>query len=164
MTEKVAKRLVQILAYTQIAKPTAKLGQALGPLGLNMGQICREINDATKEIRSGTPIRINLSYYYDSTYKLEYMSPPTSWMLKRAAGVKKASPVPGYEKTGIVSIKDIYEIAQIKQSMDPHMKHISLESICRSIMGTCRAMGFLVAEDRPKPLPMELPLRKVGQK
>lgn len=136
MTGKAVKRLVQILAYAQTAKPTAKLGQALGPLGLNMGAICKEINAATTNVRPGIPLRINLSYYFDTTYKLDIMSPPTAWMLKRAAGIKaistqKGSPVPGLEKVGAVSIKDIYEIAQIKQSMDAHMRHISLESICR---------------------------------
>jgi large subunit ribosomal protein L11 len=174
MSEKVVKRLVQILAYAQIAKPTAKLGQALGPLGLNMGAICKEINEVTSNIRAGVPLRINLSYFHDSTYKLDIMSPPSSWMLKRAAGIRvksmqKGSPAPGHEEVGLVSIKDIYDIAVMKQTMDPHMRHIPLESICRvtttqSIMGTCSSMGIIVTEDRSKPPPMDLPLRKVGQK
>jgi hypothetical protein len=63
-----------------------KLGQAFGPLGLNMGAICKEINEVTSNIRAGVPLCINLSYYYYSTYKLDILSPP-SWMLKRAAGI-----------------------------------------------------------------------------
>jgi large subunit ribosomal protein L11 len=93
MSDKVLKRVVKILSYAGTAKPTAKLGQALGPLGLNMAMVCKvaflqELNELSKNIRPETPIRANLYAYIDKTYTLELQSPPTSWMIKRAAGIQ----------------------------------------------------------------------------
>lgn len=55
---------------------------------------------------------------------------------------------PLHEYVGEVHIKQVYEIANIKQK-DEHMKHIPLESICRSILGSAHSMGIrIVAEDK----------------
>lgn len=80
-------RVVNMLAFAGVAKPTAKLGQALGPLGLNMGQVCKEFNGMTEHIYSSVPLKAKLYAHFDKTYKIEIESPPTSWMLKRAAGI-----------------------------------------------------------------------------
>ena len=52
MAAKDVKRIVNMLAFAGVSKPTAKLGQALGPLGLNMGQVCKDFNDKTSHIYS----------------------------------------------------------------------------------------------------------------
>lgn len=78
MAAKDIKRIVNILAYAGIAKPTAKLGQALGPLGLNMAAICKELNEMTSNIRPETPIKAKLYARFDKTYTIELQSPPTS--------------------------------------------------------------------------------------
>lgn len=81
------RRTVKMLAYAAIAKPTAKLGQSLGPLGLNMAAICKEFNEKTQHIRPDVPLRARLHVYLDKTYKLELLGPPASWMIKRAMAV-----------------------------------------------------------------------------
>lgn len=130
MAAKDVKRLVNFLAYSGIARPTAKLGQALGPLGLNMAQICKEFNEMTQNIRPDIPMRARLFAFYDKTYKIELQGPPTSWMIKRAAGILKGSPSPFFETAGMISIISIYEIAKVKKELDPNLKDIELESIC----------------------------------
>lgn len=130
MAAKDVKRIVNFLAYSGIAKPTAKLGQALGPLGLNMAQICKEFNEMTTNIRPDIPMRARLFAFFDKTYKIELQGPPTSWMIKRAAGIHKASPSPFFETAGMIAITSIYEIAKLKKELDPNLKHIELESIC----------------------------------
>ena len=130
MAAKDIKRIVNILAYCGIARPTAKLGQALGPLGLNMAQICKEFNEITQTMRPDVPMKARLLAFYDKTYKIEIRGPPATWMIKRAAGALKGSPSPAYESAGMISIYSIYDIAVMKKQMDPSFKDISLQSIC----------------------------------
>lgn len=86
-SSKPLRRTVKMLAYAAVAKPTAKLGQSLGPLGLNMAAICKEFNEKTQHIRPDVPLRALLHVYLDKTYKLEVLGPPSSWMIKRAMAV-----------------------------------------------------------------------------
>lgn len=72
-------------------------------------------------------------------------SPPTTYFIKKAAGLKSGSQKPGHESAGTISLKHIYEIAQIKHK---DAEHVPLESIVTSIIGTCTSMGVKVI---PKP-------------
>ena len=127
MAAKDVKRIVNFMAYAGIARPTAKLGQALGPLGLNMAQVCKELS---KNIRTEVPMRARLSAFYDKTYKIELQGPPTTWLIKKASGCPKGSPSPCYEAAGTIAITSVYEIAKLKQALDPEFKNFSLQSIC----------------------------------
>jgi len=87
MAAKDIKKIVNILSYAGVAKPTAKLGQALGPLGINMAAVCKEFNDMSQHIYPEVPLRAKLYAYFDKTYTIELGGPPSSWMIKRAAGI-----------------------------------------------------------------------------
>lgn len=50
----------------------------------------------------------------DRTFKFQIKTPPTSLLLKRAAGITSGSTKPGSEVAGNVSLKHIHEIAKIK--------------------------------------------------
>lgn len=52
---------IAILIPGGAAKPNPKLGQALGPLGINMAMFCKEVNERTAEYRSDVPLRIMLT-------------------------------------------------------------------------------------------------------
>jgi len=67
--------------------------------------------------------------------------------LKRCAGVEKGSARPGHAMIGRVSMKQIYEIAKVKQE-DAHLAHMPLDALCKSVMGTARSMGFEVVDGR----------------
>lgn len=70
-------------------------------------------------------------------------TPPISYFLKKAAGLDSGSKRPGHEAAGTVTAKHIYEIAKIKQE---DMQELPLESICKSIAGTCRSMGIKIVD------------------
>ena len=70
-------------------------------------------------------------------------SPPVSYYLKAAAGITKGASKPGHEVAGRVTLKHIYEIAEIK-SKDPAFAGIELESVCRTIAGSARSLGIEV--------------------
>ena len=72
-------------------------------------------------------------------------SPPVSYFLKAAAGVEKGSPSPKNETVGNVSVKHIYEIAQVK-AKDPVFDGVSMLSVCRSIAASARSMGIEITK------------------
>jgi len=49
----------------------------------------------------------------DRTYELEISTPKTTWLLHRAAGIRRDAQNPG-EIAGKISVKHVYEIAKIK--------------------------------------------------
>lgn len=66
-------------------------------------------------------MRVKLYAFEDRSFKFLIKPPPTSWFLKKAAGIEKCTPLPGHKYSGDVGIKYIYEIAKIKQEIDPHL-------------------------------------------
>jgi len=83
----------------------------------------------------------------DRTFTFEMNSPPASYFLKTAAGIEKGAQKPGREVAGMVTLKQIYEIAKIKKE-DSTCKNVPLQSICRSIIGSARSMGIEVVSGR----------------
>ena len=65
--------------------------QALGPLGINMAEFCKQFNDKTKAIDKDTPIPVILSAFSNRTFTFITKSPPTTWFLKKCAGLEKCA-------------------------------------------------------------------------
>ena len=66
--------------------------------------------------------------------------------------LEKGSSRPLHHIVGSVHIKQIYEIAKIKQK-DEHLSHFPLQSLCRMIIGSCQSIGLKVEglkEPRPR--------------
>jgi len=52
----------------------------------------------------------------------------------------------GHDIVGKVHVKQIYEIAKVKQR-DEHLARIDLYSLCRSIAASAKSMGLEVVKD-----------------
>jgi large subunit ribosomal protein L11 len=130
------------------AKPGPAIGQALGPLGINMAQFCKEFNEKSETLyEKETPLRVELRAMSDRSYTFEIRSPPTAWLVKRAAGVDKGPNLPSVESpSGFITPEMVYHIALIKQA-DDNRWHIPLEGIARSVIGTARSIGIKVREE-----------------
>ena len=63
------KSRINLLAYAGVAKPNPKMGQALGPLGINMMQFCKDFNAKTTHFNPDTPLRIKLDGKITSLYR-----------------------------------------------------------------------------------------------
>ena len=81
------KATVRIYCLAGNAKPSPKIGQALGPLGINMMQFCKEFNDRTQEYNGDVPMRVVLKAYIDRSFKFTVKPPPTSYFIKKASGL-----------------------------------------------------------------------------
>lgn len=91
---------------------------------------------------------LTFSHGRHRTFTYSMKSPPSSYFLKAAAGVVKGAQQPGKGKVGILSLKHIYEIAVIKHQ-DPNLAQMSLESMCRSLIGSAKSMGIEVVKKIP---------------
>lgn len=81
--------------------------------------------------------------YSNRTFVFDIRTPPTTWFLLKAAGLKKGTDRPGHTMVGKIHVKQIYEIALAKHK-DENLKRISLEALCRCIAGSCDSMGIVV--------------------
>ena len=75
-------------------------------------------------------MRVILKAYVDRSFRFIVKPPPTSYFIKKAAGIEKGSNKPGHETAGRVSVKYIYEIAKLKQKLDADLAEHDLEGIC----------------------------------
>ena len=125
------------------AKPTPPIGPALGQRGVKAIDFCKQFNDRTKDILTGTPMRVLINVRPDRSFTFTVKPPTTAYFLKKAANIEKGASSPGHEQAGRVSLKHVYEIAKIKKQ-DPNLNALPLSMICSQIVGSARSMGIQV--------------------
>lgn len=137
----ILSKKVKIIVKIQVTAgqiETAKIGQALGPHGLNLQQVIQKINEATKD-KTGELVPIDVTIYEDRTFSLKVKTPPASYLLKKAAGVEKGSGEAKKTKVGRVTKEQVRQIAE-KKLEDLNTK--DLERAIKIIEGTARQMGL----------------------
>ncbi|KDO31624.1 hypothetical protein SPRG_03544 [Saprolegnia parasitica CBS 223.65] len=138
------KGVVRLRVAAGKAAPSPAIGQALGPLGVNMMEFCRSFNDRTAHLTPSIPVPVQLTAMNDRTFSYTIKTPPTTWFLKKAAQITSGSELTGQKEVGQVSLRHIYEIAKVKQQ-DELLDYIELESLCKNIIGSAKSMGLRVA-------------------
>lgn len=104
---------------------------------------CKEFNARTAHIEPGIPTPTLITVQPDRTFTFITKTPPTTYLLKKAAGIEKGTGKPGHEVVGTVSLKHVYEIAKIK-ARDEHLKHLRLEAIASTVVATAKTLGVQV--------------------
>lgn len=135
--------LVKLIVGAGQAAPAPPVGPALGSKGVKAIDFCKEFNARTAHYQPGTPIPVLLTVKTDRSFTFEMKSPPTSWLLLKAAGAKQGAGRPGHESVGEISLKHVYEIAKIKKTDDRH-KEVDLKAICGAVISTADAIGVKV--------------------
>ncbi|PTM57664.1 50S ribosomal protein L11 [Desmospora activa] len=140
--KKVVKTL-KIELQAGAANP-ATVGKDLGPTGINLLGFCQQYNEKTAK-QKGLVIPAEVTIFEDRSFTIQTKTPPTAFLLKRAAGVDKGAARPGSEVVGSVTRKQVEEVARIKL---PDLNTSDLEAAMRMIEGTARNMGIAVREGR----------------
>ena len=116
----------------------AKIGQALGPHGLNLQQFMSQVNEATKD-QTGQQIPVEITIFDDRTFTFILKTPPAAYLLKVAAGIEKGSGVPNKTKAGSVTKDQVRKIAEQKMG---DLNANDLDAASHIIEGTARSMGI----------------------
>ena len=124
------------------ANPAPPVGTALGPHGVNIMSFCKEFNEKTQQ-QNSTVIPVVITVYEDRSFSFIMKTPPAPVLLKKAAGIEKASGVPNREKVGKVTKAQVKEIAEYKL---PDLNATDIDAAMRIIEGTARSMGITVEE------------------
>ena len=120
------------------ANPSPPVGPALGQHGVNIMEFCKAFNARTQD-KQGLIIPAVITVFADRSFTFVVKTPPAAVLLKRAAGIAKASAVPHKDKIGKVTRAQVREIAQTNL-LD--LNTDSLESAMRTVEGTARSMGI----------------------
>ena len=139
MAKKV-KAVVTLAINAGKANPAPPIGPALAQHGINLMAFCKEYNARTAN-RIGEVIPAEITIFSDGSFKFILKSPPTAFLIKRAAGVEKGSDAPNKNKVGKLTRKQVREIAEIKMQ---DLNAIDLEGAMRQIEGTARQMGVTI--------------------
>jgi large subunit ribosomal protein L11 len=121
------------------ANPSPPVGPALGQHGVNIMEFCKGFNAQTQNIDAGAPVPVVITVYSDRSFTFEMKTPPASFLLKKAAGIKSGSGEPNSKKDGTVTRAQLEEIVNIKT---PDLTAADMDAAVRTIAGSARSMGL----------------------
>lgn len=124
------------------ATPAPPVGPALGQHGVNIMAFVKDYNERTAA-QAGLIVPVEITVYEDRSFSFVCKTPPASVLLKKAAGIEKASGEPNQKKVGKVTRSKVREIAELKM---PDLNAASVETAMRMVEGTARSMGIEIVE------------------
>ena len=139
---KAVKSIVKLQIPAGKANPAPPVGPALGQAGANIQGFCQEFNERTRE-QMGSIIPVVITVYEDRSFTFITKTPPAPVLLKKAAGLDKASGEPNKNKVGSVTRAQVQEIAETKMT---DLNAADVEAAMRMVEGTARSMGITVQD------------------
>jgi len=135
---KKVKAIIKLQIPVGKATPAPPVGPSLAQHGLNIAEFCQKFNDETKT-KAGFKIPVEIKVFEDRTYEFKLKQPPTSELLKKAAGIEKWSGQPNKIKVAKISKEQLRKIAQQKME---DLNTSDLEKAMKIVEGTARNMGL----------------------
>ena len=139
----------KILGYIKLqvpagsATPSPPIGPALGQRGVNIMGFCKEFNARTEKEQKGTPLPTVITVYQDKSFTFVTKTPPATFFIKQALGLKSGSSKPGRDSAGQITRQQLKDIAEKK------MKDLSahdVDSAAKIIEGSARSMGLKIVD------------------
>ena len=141
MAKKISK-IVKLQVPAGKATPAPPVGPALGQAGVNIMAFVKDFNDRTAK-QAGLIIPVEITVFEDRSFTFICKTPPAAVLLKKAAGLEKASGEPNKKKVGKVTKAQVQEIAETKM---PDLNANTVEAAMRLVEGTARSMGIEVVD------------------
>ena len=141
MAKKVA-RVVKLQVPAGKATPAPPVGPALGQAGVNIMAFVKDFNERTAK-QAGLIIPVEITVFEDRSFTFITKTPPAAVLLKKAAGIEKASGEPNKTKVAKLPRSKVREIAESKM---PDLNAASIEAATSMIEGTARSMGIVITD------------------
>ena len=139
--------IIKLLVDGGSMKPGPAVAQQLGPMGINMGKVISDVNEATKSF-SGMQVPVNLDIDPQTKeFKVEVLSPPVSALLKKEAGIEKGSGAREKMQSGNLAIEQLVSVTQQKY---PNMLAKDFKKAFLSVLGSAMALGVLIESKDPQ--------------
>ena len=136
------KAIVTLQIAAGKANPAPPIGPALAQHGINLMAFCKEYNARTTN-RIGDIVPAEITIFTDGSFKFNLKSPPTSFLIKKAAGIEKGSSAPHRDKVASLTRKQVREIAEIKMQ---DLNALNIEGAMKQVEGTARQMGVTITD------------------
>ena len=136
----------KITAYIKLqvkageANPSPPIGPALGQRGVNIMEFCKAFNAKTQDVEKGMPLPVVITVYSDRSFTYITKTPPATFLLKKAVGLKGGSSNPNTKKIGTVTRQQLEDIAKAKME---DLNAATLEAAVRTIAGSATSMGLV---------------------
>lgn len=137
MAKKV-KTQVKLQIPAGSANPAPPIGPALGQHGVNIMEFCRQFNERTKNQEAGMIIPAVITIYEDRSFNFITKMPPVASLLKKAAGIAKAS---ADQKMNVAKITQA-QVEEIAKKKMPDLNCETLEAATKMVDGTAKSMGI----------------------
>lgn len=141
MSKEIKARL-RMLIPGGAATPAPPVGSCLGQQGVNIMDFCKQFNAKTAD-RKGQTVPVVVTIYKDKKFDFVLKMSPTSELIKKKINLAKGASKPGENQVGKISMKDIEEIAKIKQA---DMNTMDFESAKKIVAGTAKSMGLDIVD------------------
>ncbi len=131
-----AKQIINALVQGGKASAGPPLGPALGPTGVNIGEVISTINEKTKEfVGIDVPIKVIVD---GKNFEIEVGSPPISALIKKELKIEKGS---GTKDTvaGNITLEQVIKIAKMKEDT---LRSKNLKNATLQVLGTCKSMNI----------------------
>lgn len=141
MPKKVVK-MVKLQVPAAKATPAPPVGPALGQAGVNIMAFVKEFNARTEK-QVGLIIPVEITVFEDRSFTFVTKTPPAPVLLKKAAGLEKASGEPNKKKVAKLGRDKVREIAESKMQ---DLNAANVEAAMRMVEGTARSMGIVIED------------------
>jgi len=133
--------------------PGPAVAQQLGPMGINMGQVISDVNEATSEFK-GVTVPVHLTVNPETKeVSIKVLSPPTSELIKKELKIEKASGERLKQKVGNLAIEQVISVSKVKHNS---MLSNDFMATVKSVIGTCQALGVLIENKETKEIQEEI--------
>lgn len=140
-----AKESVDVLINGGKASAAPPLGPALGPLGVNIGQVVSTINEKTKSFAGmQVPVKVTVDTV-TKAFEITIGTPPASGLIKKEAGIQKGAANPKTDMVADLKIEQLIKVAKMKEDA---LLGKNLIMKVKEIAGTCNSMGIMVEGKR----------------
>ena len=137
------------------------LGPALGPMGVNIMEVIKAINEKTQDFE-GMKVPVTVTVHPDTKkWEVEVGIPSAAALVLKEAGIQKGSGTSGTDWVGDIGIDSIVKVAKTKLESSYAS---SLKSVAKEIIGTCLCLGIKIEGKTPKEITAEISQGKWDEK